>query len=53
MTEETAELWARAEDCDEELQEVLDRLARLNRRIDWDRPSLVSSAADPRLRADD
>jgi hypothetical protein len=37
VSEKTAELWARAEDCDESPAEIEAALQELNRNIDWDR----------------
>ncbi|GGJ00839.1 hypothetical protein GCM10008995_08370 [Halobellus salinus] len=55
MSEETAELWARAKDGDDEPAELEAELAALNRGVDWDRANLSTESSDEReqLAADD
>lgn len=44
MSDKTAELWARAEDCDDSPAEIEAVLEELNREIDWDRESLTAES---------
>lgn len=55
MSEETAELWARAKDGDDEPAELEAELAALNRGVDWDRANLSTESSGEReqLAADD
>jgi hypothetical protein len=48
MSEKTAELWARAEDCEESPVETEAALQELNRDIDWDRENLTTESGSQR-----
>jgi len=55
MSEKSAELWVRAEDCTESPAEIEATLRALNRDLDWDRDNLSSETVVQRepLQADD
>lgn len=44
MSEKTAELWARAKDCDASPAEIEAHLAAFNKDIQWDRENLTSTS---------
>jgi hypothetical protein len=48
MSEKTAELWARAEDCNESPAEIEAALQELNQEIDWDRENLTTESGGQR-----
>lgn len=48
MSEKTAELWARAEDCEESPAEIEAALQELNRELDWDRENLTAESGGHR-----
>lgn len=48
MSEKTAELWARAEDCEEAPVEIEAALQELNQDIDWDREDLTTESRGQR-----
>lgn len=48
MSEKTAELWARVEDCEESPVETEAALQELNRSIDWDRENLTTESGGQR-----
>jgi hypothetical protein len=48
MSEKTAELWARVEDCEESPVETEAALQELNRDIDWDRENLTTESGSQR-----
>ncbi|MFC7139771.1 hypothetical protein ACFQMA_07960 [Halosimplex aquaticum] len=48
MSEKTAELWARAEDCHESPADIEAALEELNRDLDWDRENLIAESVSQR-----